>query len=148
MSKHSDLAAELFTKGYNCAQAVFGAFAEDLGIDFNTAVKISSSFGGGMGRMREVCGALTGCFMAAGLKYGYTDIRNQNAKAEHYKLIQQIAENFKKANGSIICRELLGISDNNSPIPSERTAEYYRKRPCIELVRCATEELDKIISNK
>ena len=107
--KKSEKAVELFKKGYNCSQSVFGAFAEDLGIDFETAVMISSSFGGGMGRMREVCGAVSGMFMAAGIKYGYSDPKNMNAKKEHYRLIQTLAERFKERNKYIVCRQLLGM---------------------------------------
>ena len=136
--KRSEKAVELFKKGYNCSQSVFGAFAEDLGIDFETAVMISSSFGGGMGRMREVCGAVSGMFMAAGIKYGYSDPKNMNAKKEHYRLIQTLAERFKERNKYIVCRQLLGM-EADGYTPSERNGEYYKKRPCAELVRDAAE---------
>lgn len=146
MSKHSDIAVDLFKKGYNCTQAVFGAFSEELGLDFTIAIKIASSFGGGMGRLREVCGALTGAFMVAGMKYGYTDTLDRKAKTNHYKLIQNIAKKFKDLNGSIICRELLGLSKGPSvPQPSERTENYYKKRPCVELVRLTAEYMDEIL---
>ncbi len=137
-------AMELFRQGYNCSQAVFGAFAEELGLDFETAVKISSSFGGGMGRMREVCGAVSGMFMAAGMKCGYSSPTDTASKTAHYKLIQDFAAEFRSQNGSIVCRELLGLegSDNNY-VPSERTKEYYKKRPCAELVGDAAEILEK-----
>ena len=132
---HSDKAKELFKQGYNCSQAVLGAFAEELGLPFETAMKISSSFGGGMGRMREVCGAVSGMFMAAGLMFGPSDNTEPSAKGEHYKRIQELAKRFKDLNGSIICRELLeGIEQSTSPNPSERTAAYYKKRPCVDLV--------------
>lgn len=150
MSKHSDKAVELFKKGYNCAQAVFGAFSDELDMDFNTAIRIASSFGGGMGRMREVCGALTGAFMVAGMKYGYSDISDLSLKSEHYKLIQLLANRFREMNGSIICRELIADScSSSSHVPSKRTEYYYKKRPCVELVRLASEHMeDIIISNK
>ena len=137
---HSKKAVELFKSGYNCSQAVFGAFAEDLGLDMDTALKISSSFGGGMGRMREVCGALTGAFMVLGMLNGGYD-----AKAEHYRKIQELSEEFRKQNGSIICRELLGLSKKgaDSPFPELRTENYYKKRPCVELVELAAKNLDK-----
>ena len=108
-NKYSKKAGELFREGYNCAQSVFCAFADDLGLDFETALKLSSSFGGGMGRLREVCGAVSAMFMIAGLKYGYTTPNNDNIKAEHYTRIQKLAEEFKKRNKTIICRELLGL---------------------------------------
>jgi len=139
-----ELAMRLFKDGYNCSQAVFGAFADDLGLDFETAVKIASSFGGGMGRMREVCGAVSGMFMAAGLKCGYSSPTDFQSKTEHYKLIQDLAAEFRAENGSIICRELLGLEGkDNNYVPSERTNEYYKKRPCEELVGQAAEILEK-----
>lgn len=142
MSK-KEKAMSLFKEGYNCSQSVFGAFAEELGLDFETAVKISSSFGGGMGRMREVCGAVSGMFMAAGMKCGYSSPKDTQAKMNHYKLIQDLASEFKKNNGSIVCRELLGLEGkDNNYIPSERTKEYYKKRPCAELVGEAAEILE------
>ncbi len=137
-------AMSLFKEGYNCSQAVFGAFAEELGLDFETAVKISSSFGGGMGRMREVCGAVSGMFMVAGLKNGYSSPTDTKSKTEHYKLIQNLATEFKAINGSIICRELLGLEGKDTNhVPAERTNEYYKKRPCAELVGDAAELLEK-----
>ncbi len=140
MSIKSEKAKELFKQGYNCSQAVLGVFCEELGLDFETAMKIASSFGGGMGRMREVCGTVSGMFMAAGLAYSTTD----NNKAEQYKIVQELARRFKEKNGSIICRELLqGIESSTSPIPSERTETYYKKRPCIELVGDSVEILEK-----
>ncbi len=143
-------AKELFFKGYNCAQAVFCAFADQYGLDTQTAYRISSSFGGGMGRMREVCGSVSGMFMAAGLIYGYSPDDPKNAKGEHYKLIQYLAEEFKKRNDkhSIICREILGIGDKKeSYIPEERTAEYYKKRPCADRIYDAADILSQYIKN-
>ncbi|MDP4146737.1 MAG: C-GCAxxG-C-C family protein [Bacillota bacterium] len=141
-----DRAVELFKQGYNCSQAVFAAFCEDCGMDFETALKISSSFGGGMGRLREVCGAVSGMFMVAGIKYGYINPTDKISKAEHYKRIQQLAEQFKESNGSIICRDLLGLTtQNESYIPETRTDEYYKKRPCAELVGDAAEIMYQFI---
>lgn len=146
MSEHSELAKELFKKGYNCSQSVFAAFCDEMGLDFETALKIASSFGGGMGRLREVCGAVTGMFMVAGMVYGYSDPLDKTAKAEHYKLIQSMGKKFKDENGSIICRELLGLSaENDTPIPEDRTEEYYKRRPCAELVEQAAIILDEYI---
>ena len=144
MGTKAEKAKELFESGYNCSQSVVGAFCEDLGLDFETAMKLSSSFGGGMGRLREVCGAVSGLFMVAGLKCGYISPDDKEGKMNHYKLIQQLAEEFKKKNGSIVCRELLG-SDDKSHIPSERTSEYYKKRPCSELVKDAAEIFENMI---
>lgn len=138
MSSNSDKATELFKQGYNCAQSVIGAFCSELDIDFDIAIKMTSSFGGGMGRLREVCGAVSGMFAIAGLKYGYIDPKDNRAKTEHYKLIQELASRFKAENHSIICRELLGLgSGSDSHIPESRTKEYYKKRPCSELVESA-----------
>jgi C_GCAxxG_C_C family probable redox protein len=149
MSTHSDLARKLFEKGYNCSQSVFAAFCDETGLDNDTALKIASSFGGGMGRLREVCGAVTGMFMVAGMKYGYTDASDKRAKTEHYRLIQDLAGQFEKENGSIICRELLGISiKHDDPIPETRSENYYKKRPCAELVEQAARILDEYIINK
>lgn len=144
-----DKAKELFEKGYNCAQAVFGAFAEDLGIDFNFAVKLSSGFGGGMGRLREVCGAVSGMFLVLNMKYGYDDPKANEEKKALYKDIQALAEDFKKENGSIVCRELLGLSIKgaDSPTPEARTEKYYKKRPCSELCKYAGDLVEEFIKN-
>ena len=142
MSEKSEKAKELFKSGYNCSQSVLGVFCEELGMDFETAMKISSPFGGGMGRMREVCGTVSGMFMAAGLMFG----GDNPSKAELYAKIQDLAAKFKEQNGSIICRELLqGIESSTSPTPSERTETYYKKRPCVELVGDAVEIFEKYI---
>lgn len=134
MSEKQEKARELFKSGYNCSQSVVGVFCEEFGLDFETAMKISSSFGGGMGRMREVCGAVSGMFMAAGLAFS-SSLPSHSEKAAHYKRIQELAKRFKDKNGSIICRELLkGVENSNSPEPSERNEEYYKKRPCADLV--------------
>jgi C_GCAxxG_C_C family probable redox protein len=146
VSQYRERAMELFKQGYNCSQAVVAAFCEDTGIDFETALKISSSFGGGMGRLREVCGAVSGMFMVAGMKYGYTDPKDRTSKAEHYKLIQDMAEQFMQTNRSVICRDLLGQKGKTeNHIPEERTEEYYKKRPCVELVGDAAEIMHQII---
>jgi C_GCAxxG_C_C family probable redox protein len=137
-------AMELFEEGYNCAQAVFLAFEDCYDMDRETAARMVSSLGGGMGRLREVCGAVSAMFLVAGLLYGYDDPKAKDDKAEHYERIQKLASDFEKENGSIICRELLGLTEKkDSPIPEERTAEYYKKRPCKELVGCAVEILER-----
>lgn len=147
MSDYSAKAMEYFKKGYNCAQSVVAAFCDKLNIDFDTAIKLSSSFGGGMGRLREVCGAVSGMFIVAGLLYGYDNPIDKNAKTAHYKLIQELAAEFKKANGSIVCRDLLGLNKGaDSPVPDDRTKEYYLKRPCVQLVGMATEIIENYIN--
>lgn len=148
MSSHSCLARELFEKGYNCSQSVFAAFCDETGLDFETALKISSSFGGGMGRLREVCGAVTAMFMIAGIKYGYTGPQNDELKGEHYRLVQMISHKFKEHNGSYICRELLGLEGAEDPIPEARSKEYYQSRPCSGLVEYAAELMDEIIRDR
>ena len=145
MSEKSEKAKELFKSGYNCSQAVLGVFCEELGLDFDTAMKIASSFGGGMGRMREVCGTVSGMFMAAGLAYSSSDNTPEN-KSNQYKIVQELAQEFKNNNGSIICRELLqGTETSSSPTPSERTETYYKKRPCVELVGDSVEIFERYI---
>lgn len=147
MESHAQRAENLFHQGYNCAQSVFAAFSDDLGIDFETALKLAAPFGGGMGRLREVCGAVSGMLMVAGLKYGYTDPKAFGAKSEHYHLVQDLAEEFRTENHSIICRELLGLGKGkDSPTPEKRSKEYYKKRPCAELVACAAGIIERKIN--
>lgn len=150
MINHEQRAKELFLEGYNCAQSVVGAFCEDMDMDLKRALKMASSFGGGMGRLREVCGTVSGMFLVAGVLFGYDEPKNIAVKTEHYKRIQHLAEEFKKKNGSIVCRVLLGIEGKDtSYVPSERTAEYYKKRPCVELVGQAAAIMEKyILENK
>ena len=144
MQGNAEIAEQLFKQGYNCSQSVIGAYCEKLGLDFETAMRLSSSFGGGMGRLREVCGAVSAMFMVAGLLEGYSDPLDKGAKKKHYELIQTLAEKFTKQNGSIICRELLALDEKrSSPVPEDRTETYYIKRPCAELVRCAGEIIDE-----
>ncbi len=145
---HSLKAAELFVNGCNCSQAVFVAFAEDCGIDEKTAMRLSSSFGGGMGRLREVCGAVTGMFMVAGLLKGYENTDSKDKKDEHYKLIQTLAEEFNQVHGTYICRDLLGTVGKSTPISDPRTAEYYKTRPCVKFVITASKILDKHFFNE
>ncbi len=147
MGVYSERARDYFLEGYNCSQAVFMAFSDLTGVDKRTSALISSSFGGGMGRMREVCGAVSGMFMAAGILYGYESPEASHEKAEHYKRIQELAASFKERNGSIICRVLLGgtANENKTHIPDARTAEYYKKRPCAKIVEDAAEILEEYI---
>ncbi len=130
-----------FEQGYNCSQAVLLSFGDITGLDEETAARLSSSFGGGMGRLREVCGAASGVFMAAGLVQGYSNPEASDEKAAHYAFIQSLAADFKAQNGSIICRELLGLPGASDPVPEERTQAYYQRRPCADYVESAAKIL-------
>lgn len=146
MKTYADIAVNNFKSGYNCAQAVFLAFAPDFGLDKETALKLSSSFGGGMGRLREVCGAVSSMFAIAGLIKGYTEPNNDTIKGEHYARIQSLAEKFKSEHKTIICRELLGLPEGaDEPTPSKRTEQYYKERPCEYFIRTAAEILEQKI---
>lgn len=147
MSAYGDKAEGLFREGYNCAQAVLCAFEDITGLNKDTASAISSSFGGGIGRMREVCGAVSGAAMVLGLVKGSYSPDNFQAKKDHYALIQEFAAKFKEENGSIICRELLkGTNSVNGTTPEKRTDTYYKKRPCPLIVRCAADIVAVILN--
>lgn len=139
MTDYGEKARALFKEeGYNCAQAVFIAFSDLTGMSEISAARLSSSFGGGMGRLREVCGAVSGCFMVLGALLGPVDPKDHTAKAEHYKIIQEAAARFREENGSYVCRELLGLGAGASePTPEKRTEAYYKRRPCDEYVAIA-----------
>ena len=140
MSKYSERAVELFKQGKNCSQAVFTAFATDYGLSEDTALNISVGLGGGVGRLREVCGAISGSAMVVGLVHPEYD------KAKVYEKVQLITDEFKKTNRSIVCKELLGLSNaEKSSKPEERTAEYYQKRPCVQIVEDAVKATEKIL---
>ena len=146
---HENRARELFRAGYNCSQAVLLAFSDVTGLDERAAAVLSSSFGGGMGRLREVCGAVSGAFMVAGILWGYSDPTDHEAKKEHYALIQRIAREFKETNGSYICRELLELPNGPSdPEPEKRTEAYYHRRSCEDYVGIAARVLDAVIAEK
>lgn len=141
-----EIAMNYFEEGYNCAQSVTLAFEDLLCVKREELLALTSSFGGGMGRLREVCGAVTGMFVVAGLLYGYTSPDAKEEKASHYERIQNLAAEFSAKRNSIICRELLGIEKKQeSFVPEERTSEYYKERPCKELVGTAAEILDDYI---
>ena len=142
---HKNLAVECFNSGYNCSQSVMVAFCDLTGLPRDFAARIASPYGGGMGRMREVCGAVSGMLMVAGLLYGYQDPQDTEGKRELYKLEQALAGKFKAQTGSIICRELLK-NPSSDPTPSPRTEEYYRLRPCARMVYLASEILDDYIA--
>ncbi len=142
---HREKARDLFIEGYNCSQAVVAAYCDVTGLDFETSLKISSSFGAGMGKMRSVCGAVTGMFIVAGLLYGNTEC-DTASKEKHYTLIQQMAQRFKDEHGTIVCMELLrNLKTDTTPKPDERTEDYYKARPCVRFVESACDILDDII---
>ncbi|MDY5772736.1 MAG: C-GCAxxG-C-C family protein [Bacteroidaceae bacterium] len=139
----------LFMKGYNCAQSVTAAFADLYGLTEEQALLASASFGGGMGRMRLTCGTVTGMFLLAGLESGTTNPDDRELKARNYAMVRELAERFKTENGSIVCSELLQMGNKTeSAMPSERTAAYYKKRPCPELVRCAARIYAQMLEEK
>ena len=139
----------LFMKGYNCAQSVTAAFADLYGLTEEQALLASASFGGGMGRMRLTCGTVTGMFLLAGLESGTTNPDDRELKARNYAMVRELAERFKAENGSIVCSELLQMGNKTeAAMPSERTAAYYKKRPCPELVRCAARIYAQMLEEK
>ena len=141
---HREKAAELFLQGYNCAQSMMVAYCDVTGLTPEFAAKLSSSFGGGMGRMREVCGAVSGMLMVAGLLYGYDIPGDDVSKKEHYHLVQHLAGKFREEAGSIVCREILK-NPPSDPNPTPRTAEFYAKRPCARMLTLAAGILDDYI---
>ena len=144
--KHSEKAAELFYNGYNCAQAIMVAFSDVTGLEEAYAAKMISSFGGGMGRLREVCGGVSGAIMALGMAVEPWDPADQSAKAEHYRRIQLLANRFRERHGAIICRELLGEKAGTGYVPEKRTDEYYAMRPCERMVYSAAELLEDLLA--
>lgn len=143
MSKYSERAVELFKEGKNCSQAVFAAFAPELGLSEEMALRVSLGLGGGVGRMREVCGTISGSAMVVGMKYP------ELSKAEAYALVREISDEFRKVNPSIVCKELLGlVKPEESSVPEARTAEYYKKRPCVQLVEDAALAVEKVLFNE
>lgn len=146
-----ELARNLFKSGYNCSQSVFMAYADVYNIDKDFAARLVAPLGGGMGRLREVCGAVSGAFLVAGQEFSAENPEDREAKTKNYAVVQELAEEFKKINGSIICRQLLGLTPDvkESYVPSERTAEYYKRRPCAEYVAIAARVVgEKINENR
>ena len=143
----SDFAAELFGRGYNCSQSVFLAFSDRYGLSDEAALRLSCALGGGMGRLRLVCGAVSAMALVCGLETGNTDPKDQAKKTACYEKMRKLASAFSEENGSVICRELLGLSEKETKkegaAPALRTAEYYKKRPCKELVRQAAAILEE-----
>ena len=133
--KRIEKSVALFKSGFNCAQSVVAAFADKYGFTEEQALHMAASFGGGIGRMRMTCGAACGLFMLAGLEKCAVEGKDRESKAANYALVQRLAEEFKKRNGSLTCAELLGLKKpEGSSIPEERTAQYYAKRPCARMV--------------
>lgn len=143
----AEKAKEYFKNGYNCSQAVVGAFASDFGIDEKTALKMAEGFGGGMGRMRLTCGAVSGMCMLAGLKYSGGEARDTDTRTKIYETVQKMAREFEEKNGSIVCGDLLGVNrpKDNSARPEERTEQYYKKRPCADCVGDCAELVEKYL---
>ena len=146
---HAELAERYFREGYNCAQAVLLAFGDVTGLEDATAARLASSFGGGLGRLREVCGAVSGMMMVYGLLKGYDDIKDPAVKKAHYANVQALAASFREENGSIICRELLSLPKNeqSDPTPTPRDAKFYHSRPCAAFVASAARILDEALKN-
>ena len=144
-SKKAELAKALFHKGANCAQAVLGAFAEECGLTEEEAFRIASGFGGGISRLREVCGAVSGMVLTANFLCGQSDITDKAEKDSHYSRIRELTDSFQAELGSVVCRVLLGLEkqQSDSPVSETRTAEYYRKRPCSEIVALAAAILER-----
>lgn len=145
MESRADLAVSLFKQGYNCSQSVFAAYSDLYGIDRDLALKIAASFGGGMGRMREICGAFSGILLVAGLETGTTVGKDFEGKKANYDKVQKLAGIYRENNGSIYCKELLGLVPSKNytdTTPEKRTEEYYKKRPCPELIRQACEIIE------
>lgn len=141
-------AKHLFVKEkYNCAQAVACAFCQETGIPEEQLRALAASFGGGMGRLREVCGAVSGALLVLGALYGGYDPADTAAKARHYARVQEFARRFSKENGHIVCRELLKLrsGQKQSPIPDQRTSEYYAARPCPEIVASGARILEQML---
>ncbi len=142
-----ELGEGYFKNGYNCAQAVALAFEKETGLDKDFIAKALSGYGGGFGRMREVCGAVNGMVFVLNILKGYTSPTNDGEKTSHYKEVQYVMKAFKEKNGSYICRELLSLPDGNSePTPEKRTQAYYKKRPCALLVGDACEILENYLN--
>lgn len=140
-------AMQSFLDGYNCAQCMMLAFEDMLTIDLDTALNIASPFGGGMGRLREVCGSVSGMFLVLGFIKGYHEPGNYEGKKELYEHVQELARRYEEANGSIICRDLLGLNvKKQEATPEKRTEEYYKKRPCAEKIGSAAEILEQYLN--
>ena len=145
---HGEKAKANFLQGYNCSQAIVAAFADEIDIPFEMLMTLVSPRGGGLGRLREVCGTVTGAAIVLGAKYGYSRPKDFDGKKTLYKYVQEFARRFKEINGSYICRELLaGVGASTGGEPEKRTEDYYKKRPCPELCKISAEILDDLIDD-
>ena len=150
MTNHAEIAKQLFFKGYNCAQSVFCAFSDVTGYDIDTSARMASSFGGGLGRLRETCGVVSAAALVLGIVKGYDDPADYDAKKRHYALVREFAGRFKRNNTSIICRELLalaGLNPESGGEPEQRSEAFYQKRPCPHLVYEAALILDQMLQS-
>ena len=146
VNSKAEKACAYFEQGFNCAQAVFAAFAEEMNMEEDAALRLSSSFGGGMGGLREVCGAVSGMLMAFGMLRGYDMPDDAIAKQQHYAAVQMLAGQFEKRHGTLICRDLLASHQIQAmPVPSDRDADYYAKRPCARYVETCAALLEKAL---
>ena len=147
MGAYAEKAVQLFQEGYNCSQSVFGAFAERYGIDRDTAMRLAASFGAGMGRLREVCGTVSAMCLIAGLESGSTDGADQGQKAANYIEVQELAAQFMEKYHTICCADLLHLDktkkESTNPVPEARTQDYYKKRPCPDIIRYAAELIEE-----
>lgn len=142
-------ARELFMNGYNCSQSVILAYADLLNIDPEVLSTLVAPLGGGMGRLREVCGAVSAAFMLTGLKYPNPRPNDKESKTRSYKAVQEMAERFRRENGSIVCRELLGLGKGaDSPVPSDRTEAYYKRRPCPVYIETAARFVGEMLNGE
>lgn len=146
MSEKGSRARALFEQGYNCAQSVACAFAAEMGLPESTVARLASPFGGGMGRLREVCGAMSGALTVLGMLYGYDGDGRQGVKAALYADVQALAAEFRRQNGYLRCGDLLGVPAESDPTPTERTPEFYKKRPCSDIVESAAEMMEAYIA--
>lgn len=151
MTERAKQAGKNFVDGYNCAQATAIAFAEELNMDQASVARLASSFGGGMGRMREVCGAVSGALMVLGYLKGTDGTESGEVKMQHYARVQEFAKRFKALHGTILCRELLEnvpLKQEGSPMPEERTEAYYKTRPCAIFVEDAVSILEQMLQEE
>lgn len=146
---HVKRAEELFLQGYNCAQATFAAFCDVTGLEFETALRLVSGMGGGMGKLREVCGACSAMFLVLGMADGYSEAEDAQGKAHTYAQVHLLAQAFKAQHGTLICRELLrGVATDPTPLPDARTEAYYQKRPCVRYVRTAAQIMEDFLAKR
>ena len=149
MMDHSELAGQLFVRGYNCAQAVFAAFCDVTGLEYEQALRLAAPFGGGIGRMRETCGAFSGMMLVLGQLKGYLDPDDYDQKANLYIDVQELAKEFSDKCGALSCRDLMHLPEGPSnPHPTPRTPDFYEKRPCKRIIETAAQIMDQYLANK